>query len=205
MSGPVLSMLVRPELGVQEFSDAVHAAAGLLGFEIEPPGADDEANTIARVRTSDFLVLDVLWLPADNEREPGELESIHHTLGYLPSASAVFVSYVRSRQDRDIARLVQAVLEVTGGFVEMDGALGTQYGMISTGLDRVAKLALARAFVADRPGRCLEICYPIAMDEGEDSSAEHEGPESNEMAMYHVVDAAFLRAWLDDPDFYLIN
>jgi hypothetical protein len=183
---------------MQEVRAAVQAAAALLGFQIEPPEPDDKADTIARVRTADDLLLDVLWRPADDERELGELDSIHQVLGFLPSASVVFVSYVRSRQDRDVTRLVQAVLEVTGGFAEMDGALGTQYGMVPAGLDQAEKLALARAYVAGRPGQCLEIRYPILVDEDDD-------PQDAELAMYHVVDAAFLRAWLEDPDFYLIN
>lgn len=205
MSGPVVGMIVRPELDVQVVREAVRAAAESLGFEIEPPGPDDNTDAFARVRTSDVLVLDVLWLPADDEREPGELESIHQVLGFRPSSSIRFVSYVRSRQDRDITRLVQAVLETTGGFAEMDGALGGQYGMIPPGLDRAEKLALARAYVTGRPGRCLEIRYPVTVGEVKDSGTEDAETEDAEPAMYHVVDAAFLRAWLEDPDFYLIN
>ena len=165
----------------------VEAAARGLGFELKPPQLGDGPDAFAQVQTSAGAPIDVCLVPADRERERGELELISQRLGFRPSAAIQFLSWETSVQDRDLGRLVLAVLERTGGFVDLGGPLmppklRTPDGPTSDPLEA------ARAYVADRPGQTVEIHYQTW---------------SGDSWIYHLVDAEFLRAWLDDPDFQL--
>ena len=95
-----------------------------LGFRVTPSDPLDGGETIARVFTPDGHDIDVLLLPADVEREPGELDLIAERTGCRPAGSIQLVSWVRRRVDRDQARLALALLRAgVGEFVQLDGGI----------------------------------------------------------------------------------
>jgi Family of unknown function (DUF6368) len=175
MTGPVVDVLPNPELGRSEARAVVEAAAHTLGFDLNPPQLGEGPDAFAQVQTPTGPPIDVCLVPADRERERGELELINQRLGFRPPSAIQFLSWVSTVQDRDLGRLVLAVLERTGGFVDLGGPIRDPQDGATTSL-------------VDRPGQIVEIHYRTW---------------SGDSWIYHLVDAAFLRAWLDDPDFQL--
>jgi Family of unknown function (DUF6368) len=175
MTGPVVDVLPNPELGRSEARAVVEAAAHTLGFDLNPPQLGEGPDAFAQVQTSTGPPIDVCLVPADRERERGELELINQRLGFRPPSAIQFLSSVSTVQDRDLGRLVLAVLERTGGFVDLGGPISDPRDSATSRL-------------ADRPGQIVKIQYQTW---------------SGDSWIYHLVDAVFLRAWLDDPDFQL--
>jgi Family of unknown function (DUF6368) len=123
MTGPVVDVLPNPELSRSEARAVVEAAAHTLGFELNPPQLGQGPDAFAQVQTSVGTPIDVCLVPADRERERGELEVISQRLGYRPSSAIQFLSWESSVQDRDLGRLALMVLERTGGFLDLGGPL----------------------------------------------------------------------------------
>jgi hypothetical protein len=189
VAGPVVDVLLRAPLTAPAAVALIRVAAAGLGFDVTPPGDGDRA-TIARVVAPSGHDLDVLLLPADHERDPGELDTLAERAGYRPAGSLQLMGWVRRHADRDQARLALALMGAgAGDLVELGGdLLPPRLRTEPTGDARA--WAAVRNYTAARPGRLLEIPYQTW---------------DGRPWLYHVVDAAFLQTWLDDPDFHLPN
>lgn len=127
--------------------------------------------------------------PSDGEYGPDMVESIADCLGFLPAARIHVDAYVHGRDShRGLGHFVLGLAEATGGLIDLYGAIAPPDP--SAVLPPAHDVEAVRAYIREMPGRIIEVPYELAA--GGDW-------------IFHIVDAEFLRMWLNHPDFHMIK
>jgi hypothetical protein len=169
---------------------------GLNAARLVPSGAgDDQTDCVVEVAISDG---------GAGSDDPGRDEAVRSALGWLPAQRIAIAAACNGRADhRVIAALAAALAERYHGVIDLLGAitppdmpwrawhLAGRQGMVSDRDQRTtASLEAISRYVTAMPGTVHEAYYDLS---------EHQ------IWVWHVVDAAFLRAWLQHPDFHMIK
>lgn len=123
--------------------------------------------------------------------EQDEIRQIKESLGYLPRQSIGVWSGCNQPEDHStLAQLVLHLALVCNGLIDMRGAITPPHHKgIGEELSPKA-LEEIRTYVRAMPGKMYEIEYTTV---------------SGYRWIYHLVDVAFFRAWIEHPHFHMIK
>lgn len=185
MAGPVVDVLLRSPLTTTEAAGLIASACAdedLTAEQHHPLGTD--ARTF--VRGPDGDAVEIALEPLDADWTPAELDLVAQACGYRPAALLRTDGLTREPGAALLqARLLVALAERTGALIGLDDVLVGPDAR-GPGFPGAARLAAARELTSGRPGIVLEV-------------ADGAG------GAFHVIDAVFLRRWMQDPDFHLPN
>jgi hypothetical protein len=184
---------VRPVAGVSRRWQV----SGLNAERLAPCGAGrgDRTDCMVEVAVSDGIA---------GSDDPGREEAVRSALGYLPVQRIAVAAGCNGRADHYVTGALAALLaERYHGVIDLLGALmppdmpwrawhlAGRPGTVSDPDQRTAaSLEAISRYVTAMPGTVHEIYYDLS---------EHQ------IWVWHIVDVAFLRAWLHNPRFHMIK
>ena len=126
--------------------------------------------------------------------EEWEKEHVAELIGYIPQQElGFFAGCNRPLDHRILGHLALFLAERYGGLINMSGAItppfkpDRQYSIRQYPRHTLEEI---HEFVQGLPGKVIEVLY---------------GEEVGKPWVYHIVDATFLRAWLQHPHFHMIK
>ena len=213
MGGPLVSIPLREPLTDQQIDDLEHWLRTLTSRLTGERGAwgpfqitaghrigwqadlrDRGGSFSLRIRDEwdelhdleDDLFIDQL-IRTDIEAQQAQMQA---HLGYVPQQSLDIEASVNSRFDhRILGHMALALADRYDGLIDMGGAItppGVYHDPYS---DPAEALRIISAYMHAMPGRVIEITYLTSGDHW----------------VYHIVDTAFLRAWLRHSHFHMIK
>jgi hypothetical protein len=192
-----ISDRVQPVAGAEHLLSRQWQVSGLNAARLALTGAgrDDRANCVVEVAISDGI--------AESD-DPTREEAVRSALGYLPVQRIAVAAGGNGRADHYVtAALATQLAERYHGVIDLLGALmppdmpwrswhlaGRQGTVSDPGQRTADSLEAISSYVTAMPGTVHEIYYDLS---------EHQ------IWVWHIVDVAFLRAWLHNPHFHMIK
>ncbi len=204
MGGPVAGVLLRRPLSQQQEEDLEHwlrehtsnlerSRLDWYTFFIRdgsPLGMTEDCSTVQPCRFG-LSAHD----PANFVQEV-EQEQVVEALGYYPQQKlSIDAGCNRSIDHRILGHLTLLLAERYDGLIDMNGAItpplqpGRRYKLNEYPWHAIEEI---HEFVQSQPGRVIEVLYEVS-------------PWPWDTWVYHIVDTAFLRAWLKHPYFHMIK